>query len=248
MEAGGQPPALTCPRGVTSLWVVAQPACLTCWGAVRGAAPRFGQTGTGAAASFRGGTPASSTRFLSSARGDGSDESGPTSREGRVRELALESLHLLSRTFFLHSCDQITDAGLATIAAGCPDLETLYLDSCEQITDAGLATIGAGCPDLKSLHLDSCEQITDAGLATIAAGCPYLEYLSLTNCNWITDAGLATIGEGCRVSRRTGETYKNNRRTTASGTPSAMTIARSPGGPHYHDRGSSRASSSSTSR
>ena len=95
------------------------------------------------------------------------------------------------RSLTLERCDGVTDAGLATIGEGCPELESLDLSSCNGFTDAGLATIGAGCPNLKSLDLHSCKQITDAGLATIGAACPELESLDLNGCHMITEAGLA---------------------------------------------------------
>ena len=45
----------------------------------------------------------------------------------------------------LSYCDQITDARLATIDAGFPNLGSLGIRGCYQITDAGLARIGDGC-------------------------------------------------------------------------------------------------------
>merc|ERR1711865_417440 len=65
----------------------------------------------------------------------------------------------------------ITDKGLASLAAGCTAIVTLNLGGCDQITDAGLASLAAGCTAIVTLDLSGCDQITDAGLASLAAGC-----------------------------------------------------------------------------
>jgi hypothetical protein len=51
-------------------------------------------------------------------------------------------------------CNNVTDAGLEKIAAGCPSLASLDLTDCSNVTDAGLAKIAAGCPSLASLTDD----------------------------------------------------------------------------------------------
>ena len=54
----------------------------------------------------------------------------------------------------------VTDAGLASLAAGCPAITTLDLYYCGQTTDTGLASLAAGCPAIASLNLNYCGQIT----------------------------------------------------------------------------------------
>lgn len=106
----------------------------------------------------------------------------------------------------------VTDAGLARIAAGPKDLTSLILDNTD-VTDEGLAAIaglsnlttlsiaGTGVTDaglallpqnhsrLKSLTLMDCEKITNEGLKSIAR-LEALEAVSLANCRQITDEGL----------------------------------------------------------
>ena len=52
---------------------------------------------------------------------------------------------------------------------------SLYLSSCNQIRDAGLASLAAGCTAITSLTLSYCDQITDAGLASLATECPNIQ-------------------------------------------------------------------------
>ena len=40
----------------------------------------------------------------------------------------------------------------------------LGLKHCKQITDAGLASLTAGCPAITTLHLSGCNEIMDIGL------------------------------------------------------------------------------------
>ena len=97
----------------------------------------------------------------------------------------------------LGGCDQITDTGLASLTAGCPAIITLKLTGCSQITDTGLASLAAGCPDITTLTLRQCFRVTDAGLASLAAGCTAITTLHLSYCNQITDTGLASLAAGC---------------------------------------------------
>ena len=47
----------------------------------------------------------------------------------------------------------LTDLGLGGVLGRFRAVWALNLDSCNRITDTGLATIGAGCPNLESLDL-----------------------------------------------------------------------------------------------
>ena len=97
----------------------------------------------------------------------------------------------------LKLCGNITDAGLASLAAGCEDLTDVNLAGCEKITDAGLASLAAGCGGLTSVNLEFCGNITDAGLASLVAGCEGLTDVNLASCEKITDAGLASLAAAC---------------------------------------------------
>ena len=96
-------------------------------------------------------------------------------------------------TLYLSCCNQVGDAGLASLAAGCTAITTLYLSGCNQVGDAGLASLAAGCTAITTLDLSECDQIGDAGLASLAAGCTAITILYLTGCYQVGDAGLASL-------------------------------------------------------
>jgi hypothetical protein len=90
----------------------------------------------------------------------------------------LTSLHL-------GECRWITNEGIASLAAGCPE-----------ITDKGIASLAAGCPEIKYLNLEKCRWITDKGIASLAAGCPEIKYLNVCYCKAITDDAIAVLVSG----------------------------------------------------
>jgi putative IMPACT (imprinted ancient) family translation regulator len=47
-------------------------------------------------------------------------------------------------------------------------LASLDLSNCENVSDAGIEKVAAGCPILASLNLCDCENVTDAGLQNVA--------------------------------------------------------------------------------
>ena len=64
----------------------------------------------------------------------------------------------------LSGCDQITDAGLKALAAGCHATNVLNLSGCDQITDEGVESLADGCPNINVLNLSGCDQITVDGI------------------------------------------------------------------------------------
>ena len=48
-------------------------------------------------------------------------------------------------------------------------MATLNLTYCRNVTDAGLAKVAAGCPLLATLILHNCTSVTDAGTALFPA-------------------------------------------------------------------------------
>ena len=49
----------------------------------------------------------------------------------------------------LRRCAGVSDAGVAALAAGNPDLEVLRLDGCRRVTEVGLAAVAASCRRLR---------------------------------------------------------------------------------------------------
>ena len=91
----------------------------------------------------------------------------------------------------------VTDVGLASLAAGCSAIITLNLWGCIRITGTGLASLAAGCSAITNLDLTNCHQITDTGLTSLVAGCSAITSLNLSFCRRITDTRLASLAAGC---------------------------------------------------
>ena len=53
----------------------------------------------------------------------------------------------LTFTYSLKGCTNSTDAGLASLAAGCGTLTAVVISCCTNITDVELASLAAGCRD-----------------------------------------------------------------------------------------------------
>ncbi|XP_020238986.1 F-box protein At5g07670 isoform X1 [Cajanus cajan] len=112
----------------------------------------------------------------------------------------LVSMHVDSASLFGHHNllpPQAVDAGLKTLAAGCPNLRSLAVAGA---SEAGLFTVGAECATLQELELQRCD---DAVLRGVAA-CRNLQIVRLVGCvkgfyeSVVSDIGLTILAQGCR--------------------------------------------------
>jgi F-box and leucine-rich repeat protein 14 len=90
------------------------------------------------------------------------------------------------------NCQLMSTAGLASIAQ-LRRLRRLNVSRCMQVTDAGIAHLAAGCGQLAHLNVAYCEYLTDrvfVHLAALAALCE----LDISGCWRLTYAGLAPLG------------------------------------------------------
>lgn len=53
----------------------------------------------------------------------------------------------------------MTDAGVAALAAGNPDLEVLRLDGCSRVTEVGLAAVAESCRRLRVRDVPQCRVV-----------------------------------------------------------------------------------------
>jgi F-box and leucine-rich repeat protein 2/20 len=88
-------------------------------------------------------------------------------------------------------CHRVSDAGVASIAQHCAQLEHIELQECK-ITDTALTALGAGCPKLNYIVTTSGE-ITDDGVMALSAGCPDLSHVAIRTNSRITDSALALL-------------------------------------------------------
>ena len=99
-------------------------------------------------------------------------------------------------------CRRVEDAGLKSIAIGCPLLERLRASGCQLITKASLLAIAKHNRSLHTLALVDCHQIYDTDFSVFhnCALAATLKNLNLTGCINLTDKGVAILIRSLIVS------------------------------------------------
>ena len=71
----------------------------------------------------------------------------------------------------------VTDALLRLVSESgmFSGLSCIHLGWCDQVSDAGVSSVARGCPQLSSLNLEGCHQVTDAGLSALNNTLPRCE-------------------------------------------------------------------------
>ena len=87
---------------------------------------------------------------------------------------------------------QVTDVGLAEIAAECHALERLDITGCPLVTE-GLIAVAQGCPELKSLTIEACSGVANEGLKAIGRCCAKLQAVNIKNCAHVDDQGVSGL-------------------------------------------------------
>jgi hypothetical protein len=72
-----------------------------------------------------------------------------------------------------------TDVGVASLAQGCPRLETISFAGPTHLTDASLDAIATWCPRLTSLCVHA-SAVTDIGVLAVLRACPELAHVDLS--------------------------------------------------------------------
>ncbi|KAG2278495.1 hypothetical protein Bca4012_041185 [Brassica carinata] len=96
---------------------------------------------------------------------------------------------------------EVTDAGIESIAYGCPSLKSLSLWNLPAVSDKGLSEIARCCPKLEKLDLSRCPGVTDKGLVAIAENCRNLNDLTIDSCSGVGNEGLRGIARRCSSLR-----------------------------------------------
>ncbi|KAF8099326.1 hypothetical protein N665_0245s0005 [Sinapis alba] len=92
---------------------------------------------------------------------------------------------------------EVTDAGLVSIAHGCPSLRVLSLWNLPAVSDIGLSEIARSCHMIEKLDLSRCPGVTDKGLVAISESCRNLSDLTIESCSGVGNEGLRAIARRC---------------------------------------------------
>ena len=101
----------------------------------------------------------------------------------------------------------VTDRGVAALAAGCTRLEHAGLASCTQLGDVSLDALAGHCADLVSLDVSCVNKISDDGVDALAR-CTALRALDVSWCFRVTSDSLAGLrrvrvrAQGLDVAKR----------------------------------------------
>ncbi|CAL5090465.1 unnamed protein product [Urochloa decumbens] len=133
-------------------------------------------------------------------------------RDSLLSELHLEKLQVSDRgvsalfgleVLYLAKAPEVTDVGLAALAAKSPRLRKLHVDGwkANRIGDRGLAAVAQKCASLQELVLIGVN-LTYSSLELIAANCPTLERLALCGSDTFGDAEISCVAAKCAALRK----------------------------------------------
>jgi hypothetical protein len=104
------------------------------------------------------------------------------------------------RHLYLARC-AITDRALEALGDFTLELRELHVAGCAGITDAGVASLAAGCRHLTALSVDTVAGISDEG-ARALAGCAELTSFQANGCSGLGCQGLIALAAGCKALKR----------------------------------------------
>jgi hypothetical protein len=96
------------------------------------------------------------------------------------------------RSLSLSSCVGLSSHAVQLIAVMCPKIEHLTLKSLRFVTDAGVAAIIKGCPNLQTLDLSG-TPITDVSIPLLLRAYPNIEAISVEDCHSLSSAGKLSL-------------------------------------------------------
>ena len=91
----------------------------------------------------------------------------------------------------------ITDEGIASLATGCPKLDTLDVGACMELTDQGILSLAEHCKRLSSFSLEGNDKITDVGMRALFESCTELTTFEATKLSNLTDEGMLALPLHC---------------------------------------------------
>ncbi|CAL8470610.1 g10152 [Coccomyxa elongata] len=108
---------------------------------------------------------------------------------------AIQGFHLLRKLRIIDICGAhaASDAAVGSLGA-CHELREANLTWCVHLSDAGVCTLARGCPKLESLSLHGIRRVTDAAIRALAKSCrESLHTLDTSGCTGIVEHDRARL-------------------------------------------------------
>lgn len=105
------------------------------------------------------------------------------------------------RRLNLSQCRNVRDRGLLQVASSFPLLTSLDVSHCD-VTDVGVLSLPACCPDLRVLSARGCSDLSNVCMKAFAATSAQLQELDIRRARWITAAGVMAVLKHCLRLRR----------------------------------------------
>ncbi|XP_038617233.1 F-box/LRR-repeat protein 4 isoform X2 [Tachyglossus aculeatus] len=104
------------------------------------------------------------------------------------------------RTLDLWRCKNVTESGMAQLAAGCPLLEELDLGWCPSLQSSTgcFARLARKLPNLQKLFLTANRSVCDNDITELASNCPRLRQLDILGTRMVSPASLRKLLESCK--------------------------------------------------
>lgn len=109
--------------------------------------------------------------------------------DGAALESLSEIIGLELNSLQVHSCDQLTNAGILSLSTHQTSLRELDIGLCTRVTDQSLVNICKNLVNLEYLNIQRCRAVTDFGIAELHK-LKKLKSLNISQCELITKDGL----------------------------------------------------------
>ena len=93
--------------------------------------------------------------------------------------------------------DWLSDSILKPVIDANCRLSKIDLTHCTMLSDASLATLSVGCPQLCYMCLRECKWVGSKAFVLLVQGCPLLEHVDVVGCWGLNDTAVTALATSC---------------------------------------------------